>query len=213
MQQKYIFIMFSSTPSKMGRFIRTVTKNHYNHVSLCLDMDGVTLYSFARKYRRHPFYGGFVRESSSRFIHNNHFADIKLCAIPVTEEQHEAVKEYLRAMEGMADHFIYNHFSAISTVVNKRIRIENAYTCVEFSAEILADVGVLTTEQEQQVCLVSDLEYLLHPYAIYEGSFRRIAYSVCNVGDKFEKNKNVYKGTWQAFYTNSKLLYSLLRSM
>lgn len=212
-EQKYIFIMFSSTPSKMGRFVRMITHNRFNHVSLCLDVDGVSLYSFARKYRKHPFYGGFVRESRSRFIHNNRFANIKLCAIPVTQTQYQALKDYMRVMEDMADLFVYNHFSAIGTIVNKRIRIENAYTCVEFNAKILEDIGAITKEQERNIVSVQDLELVIQPYTIYEGSFEQIACIVCDRGDKFEKKNNIYKGTWKAFYTNSKLLYSFLRSM
>lgn len=212
-EQKYIFIMFSSTPSKMGRFIRTITHNQYNHVSLCLDVGGVALYSFARKYRRHPFYGGFVKESSCRFIHRNRFAHIKFCAIPVTQLQYDSVKEYMLAMEKAADHYVYNHFSAIGTVVNKRIRIPNAYTCVEFNAKILRDLGIITKEQERRIVTVRDLEYLLQHYAIYEGSFEQIASVISDYGDKFANENSLYKGTWKAFCTNSRLLYSFLRSI
>ena len=212
-EQKYIFMMFSSTPSKMGRFIRTITKNRFNHVSLCLDIEGVTLYSFARKYRRHPFYGGFVKESSTRFIHNDRFAHIKLCAIPVTEEQYTLVKHYMRTMESAADLYIYNHLSAIGTIVNKRIRIENAYTCVEFNAKILREIGIISNVEERYVYSVRDLEILLSPYTIYEGSFEKMALIVNDVGDKFTDAEKVYVGSLKAFRANSKLLVSFLKSI
>ena len=210
--QRFLFIMFSSTPSKMGQFIRRITKNKYNHVSLCIDVEGVTLYSFARKYKRHPFYGGFVRESSLRFIHNNKFADIKLCAIPVSNLQYEIVKDLLQMMESNKEAYVYNHFSAIGTIVNKRVTVKNAYTCVEFITSVLSIAGIISVAKSQKICAIKDLENLLEGHAIYEGTFEQMAFQINNVGDKFAVNKKLYIGTFKAFYSNSKLLYSLLRS-
>jgi hypothetical protein len=67
MQTQYVYIVFSSTPYRIGKFIRRLTREAYNHVSIALDPDLTKMYGFARRYYRTPFYGGFVRESLSRY--------------------------------------------------------------------------------------------------------------------------------------------------
>ena len=62
-----IYIVFSSTPTGMGRLIRLATRNQYNHVSLSFESDIQKLYSFARYHRTIPLYGGFVVESVLRY--------------------------------------------------------------------------------------------------------------------------------------------------
>ena len=211
--EKFIFVMFSSTPHKMGRFIQLVTNNCYNHVSLCLDVKGVTLYSFARKYRKHPFYGGFVQESGERFVHNNRFAQIKLCAIPVSDVQYGAIRSIVETMENESDTYIYNHFNAAATMIRKKVKLDNAYTCVEFVAEILSDVDIFSSSEMNHVISVRDLEDILQQYQIYEGSFEQIAFQVSQAGDKFCAEQKIYDGMLKACWTNIRLFYSLLRNV
>ncbi|MGN0978699.1 MAG: hypothetical protein ACI4PH_11640, partial [Faecousia sp.] len=67
---KYLYVLFSATPYRMGYWIRRVTGEPYNHVAIATEETLRELYAFARKYYRAPFYGGFVREHPSRYHHN-----------------------------------------------------------------------------------------------------------------------------------------------
>ena len=62
-----VYIVFSATPTGMGRLIRKATRNRYNHVSLSLSRDIHKMYTFARLHRTIPLYGGFVVESILRY--------------------------------------------------------------------------------------------------------------------------------------------------
>ena len=73
--KKKIYIVISQTGSIVSKFIRIVTRDRYNHVSVTLDKELNTMYSFGRIYTYNPFIGGFVKESVNngafkRFIRN-----------------------------------------------------------------------------------------------------------------------------------------------
>lgn len=210
--QKYIYVLFSSTPSKMGKFIRTVTNNEYNHVSICLYSEEMTVYSFARIFKNHPFYGGFVKESSARFIDNNQCALVKLCAIPVGDEQHEDLLRYVEQMEDNAEKYVYNHLSIIGALFKKKVRVKHAYTCVEFTTKLLTKSGAVPQLQKQTFYTIDDLEKRLMQFVVYEGPFEDMLYNVSNQDDTFHHNQNYYAGMYLAFCTNAKLVYSFLRS-
>lgn len=167
MKQYSIFVVFSSTPYFIGKMIRRITGETYNHVSIALDADLSRMYSFARRYYRTPFYGGFVRESHSRYHVNGKNTDICLCRLPVTGRQYETLEALLTQMCNNKEQYIYNHLSAMGALFHKRIKAKDAYTCTEFCVPILHSLGI--DLDPDQYYSVGDVERLLRPFAIYTG--------------------------------------------
>lgn len=164
-----IYIVFSATPYKMGRFIRLFTGGKYNHVSVSSDSKLTELYSFARRYRRAPFIGGFVREHSERFSVNGKCTDIMICAVPVSKMKKELLMSRLAEMKREREKYIYNFFSAAAVPFHRKIRIKDAYTCVEFAVYMLdlagwsfGGIGYVGIE---------DLKIQLERFKMYEGKF------------------------------------------
>lgn len=167
MDQQYIYVVFSSTPYKVGKLIRKITQEEFNHVSISMDRELSRMYSFARRYYRLPFYGGFVCESRSRYYINGKGTNICVCAIPVAPRRYIALCNLLRDMHGQSRSYIYNHLSALGAVIHKPIRARDAYTCVEFCIKILRDLGVQI--QPDKYYSVGDIHSLLKPFMIYNG--------------------------------------------
>lgn len=167
MEQKFLYIVFSSTPNKMGRMIRTFTASHYNHVSIALDESLSQMYSFARRFYHTPFYGGFVKESVSRYHIKGHSAKIRVCRLPVTTEQHRVLEALLADMLKRQEQYLYNHLSALTVPFRRRINIRDAYICVDFVVHTLQSVGIPLDSGKNYS--VSELEQLLRPYAVYTG--------------------------------------------
>ena len=170
MSQRTIRVVFSATPSRMGKFIRATTHSTYNHVSVSLRENGA-LYSFARKYCNVPFCGGFVKESPLRYRNGNRKAYVRICTIPVTEEQHHAVKSRLQRMLRQPDRYLYNLFSAAAAPLRQRIPLPASYTCVEFTVSLLRVADVLTEEEAGRFWSVDALQKRLSPFLSYEGPF------------------------------------------
>lgn len=167
MEKQHIYVVFSSTPYKMGKFIRAMTRESYNHVSIALDESLSQMYSFSRRYNRTPFYGGFVQESISRYHREGYTAQIKICRLPVTPTQYEALESRLTDLFVQKDRYLYNHLSASTALLHKPVKVRDAYTCVEFCVETLHACGF--DFEPGDYYSVGDLEKQLRRFAVYTG--------------------------------------------
>ena len=167
MKEQFLYIVFSSTPCRMGAFIRRCTGNDFNHVSIGLDRTLEPLYSFARRYYHTPFYGGFVRETLSRYCIHGQAATIRVFRLPVTQDQASALDRKFAQMLTNQDTYLYNYLSALAVPFKKTVPLSNAYTCIEFCVHILHSIGLPL--MPGSFYSLRDLETLLHPYELYTG--------------------------------------------
>lgn len=162
-----IYIVFSATPYKMGKMIRTVLHNRYNHISLSFDEDLSTMYTFARFHENMPLYGGFVAESPCRYQRGEHSAQLKVCRVEMPEENYLALRAFVAQMERRSRKYIYNLYSAVCTPLHLRLLIRDSYTCAEFVGDALSiaglDISMGTFHSLRK------LELLLDSCVIYEG--------------------------------------------
>ncbi len=163
-----VYIVFSATPTGMGRLIRGATRNRYNHVSLSLSRDIRRMYSFARLYRTIPLYGGFVAESILRYQSFAGAARVKICRLEVPEPRLTCLRRDLARMWNEREEYIYNTPAALASLVHLRPAISKAYTCVTFVQELLARYE-LAGVTELDLPNIRALERRLAPYVIYEG--------------------------------------------
>ncbi len=190
--KKYIYVLFSATPYKTGGFIRRMIRNHYNHVALSLDRDFSSMYSFSRYHQNTPFFAGFVKESFSRYEWQGDFSDIKVCRIEVSERIYELMRMRLERMCSQADAYVYNYYSAAMTLFHQRVKIRNAYTCVEFVGDLLSmtDLDIKYGEFHS----LPKLEAICTPYMIYQGSAREYPAVHSFPGDDYQEKMPVSEG-------------------
>lgn len=168
-QQKYLYIVFSATAYRMGRWIRFVTREPYNHVSIATEQDLSDLCAFARRYYHTPFYGGFVTEQPCRYHHNGSIAKIALYRLPVSEEQYTLLQQQLAQMNRRADRYLYNHLSALAAPFHRKVTIRDAYTCAEFTVSILHQLGFGFSPRKFYT--IGDIQKKLSAYHVYSGEF------------------------------------------
>lgn len=167
--QKYIYIIFSATPYRMGRWIRSVTGEPYNHVAIATDEDLSQLYSFARRFYRTPFYGGFVTELPDRYHHKGVTADIRLYRLPVPERRWKKLNQALLEMKEQSAHYLYNHLSVLTAPLHKKVAVQDAYTCAEFVVTTLSDLGFRF--DPSHFYSIGDIAAALEGHEIYTGKF------------------------------------------
>ena len=176
MDKRYIYIVFSSTPNRIGRTIRAVTGEAYNHASIALDEKLTRMYGFARRYYRTPLYGGFVRETLSRYHHKGQSSHFCVCRLPVTDEQYCQLDALLTEMFENREHYLYNHLSAVVSLFRCQAKAKDAYTCIEFIVQLLCDLGLpLEPGRHYTVCNVLDI---LKPYEVYNGPIAQDEYDL-----------------------------------
>lgn len=167
MEQKYLYVVLSATPYRIGAMIRRFTGEQYNHLSLSLDEQLTPMYGFARRYYRTPLYGGFVKESLYRYRPNGKASDIKVCRLPISEDQHQHLAELFAKMYRQKERYLYNHLSAATACFHKRVFVKDAFTCVEFGIHILDFLGLdIDTKKYYSV---GDVAQLLDEYTVYTG--------------------------------------------
>lgn len=165
---KAVYIVFSATPTTMGRLIRLTTRNPYNHTSISLEADIHTLYSFARYHRTIPLYGGFVEESILRYSSFAGLAKVKICRLPLDELQCACLSNDLKQMWTNRQEYIYNTPAAVASLVRFPISIPKAHTCVSFVYDLLVRCHLIPAQPRGGPSL-EELEHLLANYVVYEG--------------------------------------------
>lgn len=167
MAQAYMYVVFSSTPYKIGRLIRRFTGETYNHVSISLDETLSSMYSFARRYYHTPFYGGFVRESLSRHHLRGQTSTVMICKLPISRKQYCRLQRKLRNMYDHRDRYLYNHLSVLTLPFGRLVPVKDAYICSQFCAMLLNAAGYPI--DYRKYCSVGQLAEKLSAYTVYTG--------------------------------------------
>jgi len=149
----------------MGKLIRLFTRNQYSHVTLAFDKDLKKMYSFARYHINSPISGGFVIEQPHRYLFDKNDVTVKICEIPVTGEEYDRMHDELKYFHEHKDDMIYNTFNAVLSLLRKRLRLKNTYTCLEFVTHMLRYPNILA---------IKELERRLEKHVVYNGSFKDI---------------------------------------
>lgn len=181
MADRHLYIVFSATPYRIGKTIRLFTRQPYNHVSIALDSQLSHMYSFARRHASTPFYGGFVRETLSRYHYKGIASHIQICRLDVSEAQYRSLQDRLQAMYANQEQYLYNYLSVFSTPFRRTISVKDAYTCIDFIVHILQDIGIVLPQRKYYS--IMDLEILLRPNCIYTGPIPEV--TVCDNDDFF----------------------------
>ena len=209
MNERFIYLVFSNTPYKTGSFIRAMTHCEYNHASIALDPCLNEMYSYARYYKRAPFYAGFVRESALRYFNNGIYARVKVCKIPVTNEQYVKALAFLKDCQDNKEQHFYNFFSALVHPLHKRVNIPNSYTCVEFCCEFFRHIGIDTGIEKGKFCSVNSLMQNFDKYSLYTGQINNLFSNATWDGDTFVQKK----GFWECLRLTLKTNAVMIKSM
>ncbi|MHB8129812.1 MAG: hypothetical protein ACYDEX_12515 [Mobilitalea sp.] len=162
----FIYVVFVVTNTNMGKLIRLFTRNQYSHVTLAFDKDLSKMYSFARYRINSPISGGFVTEQPERYLSGNNDVTIKICEIPVMEEEYVRIRDEITFFDQNKDEMIYNTLNAVLSLLKRRVLVKNTYTCLEFVNYLL---------RYPNMSAIRELERRLEEYVVYHGSLKGVA--------------------------------------
>ncbi len=171
---KNIYVILSSTPTMMGRFIRVFTRSFYNHSSISLTEGLEEMYSFARYRASNPLVGGFVKEFPKRLSHGRNMDDvyIKVYKIPVTEKQFEAIKGFIYAIRDDQEENIYDTLAALGVFFKHRFSTYKAYTCSGFVVQSLSKGEVISNSVISKNVIPDEIQKFLDKYTVFCGCLK-----------------------------------------
>lgn len=172
---KSIYIVLTATGTLFSRCIGLYTKARYNHVSLCLDSKIHEFYSFGRKIRWFPLYGGFVIEHTDSGMFKA-FGNT-MCAIYRLD-----IEDYkFRSLEQDVAGFIknrrmygYNLLGLIGVMMNRPLKRRNKFFCTQFVATMLADNGIYDFGKDLSLVTPQDFYGIPDLMPVYEGKLSEL---------------------------------------
>lgn len=165
-----IYILLAQVDSWVMKGIRFYTRARYNHVSISLDGNMKTFYSFGRKVMSFPLIGGLIREELNQGLYR-HFKNPNclIYSLDISDEAYERIVELLQRFLQDEKRYKYNFAAMLGVVIQKPLRMKNRYTCSEFVSYLLSQSGVCQFETEAPLVTPDHFCRLKGLVRVYEG--------------------------------------------
>ena len=199
-QTRPLYVMISRTATHMAKFIRKCSNYPYNHVSLTLNPNFQTWYSFARYHKDAPFYSGFIREPVERFLADGD-VEVRIFRIDIPEDHAQRIEQLFEEAGQPETRLMYNYFDAAASVLGLKIAIAGAYTCLSFACAILG----------RQYRRIADLDAALAHSLIYDGSLQALVPDKGHRTDPYFRSIGIVSGSKKSLHQLSIVTYRFVR--
>lgn len=165
MKKKKIFILFTGYFGFVPEVLKVLTRFKYNHVSVGLEEDKNTFYSFVKT--------GFIVEKINRYIKPTREPfPCKLYEIEVKNNVYKKIKKILNDFVKNKKLFQYNKIGVILSLLNIPYRRKYHYFCSQFVAEVLQDSKILKTKKDSRLYFPKDFLKLPNMKLEFEGTHK-----------------------------------------
>lgn len=195
-----LYVMISRTSTHMAKFIRKCSRYPYNHVSLTLDPNFRTWYSFARYHKDAPFYSGFIREPVERFFAGGD-VEVRIFCVEISEEHAQRIEQLFQHAGNPESRLMYNYFDAAASVLGLKIAIAGAYTCLSFTCAVLG----------RQYRRIADLDKALKQGLLYEGTLQALVPDNGQRTDPYFRSIGLVSGSAKSLHQLSIVTYRFMR--
>ena len=143
-----LYIVVSQPGTILSRLLKIITGAPYNHVSVSLDRELRTMYSFGRRNPYNPVWGGFVMESPHRGTFKRFpGTEAAVICLAISGEQYQEIMTYLTSMFYEREKYGYNYLGLFLAAFHIRHLSKNRYYCSEFVKDLLIRFHVADADQ------------------------------------------------------------------
>lgn len=168
MSQRKLFVLLTQFPGFDSTALRWWTRCPYSHVSLGLDEDMNTFYSFVVK--------GFIVEDISRYNRPGRRPfPCALYAFDVSEETYQAVRKTVMTFVNCRSKLSYTRLGLILTLINIPWRLKNRYICSQFVAQTLQRCTSLKLKKSSTLYLPGDFPSFRELKIVFKGDLLRLS--------------------------------------
>lgn len=170
---KEIYIIITHTPSVVSRIIRQFTHTPYNHVSVSLDAELNNMFSFGRRYKYFPWFGGFVQESLTSGTMGR-FTETEAIVLKkhVDEEAYHDISNKLRDMLAHKYTYRYDTLGLVMAIFGKSLKRDKHCYCSEFVRRLLVECGVEKSDSFKDIVRPLDFMNLSATREVFRGKLR-----------------------------------------
>ena len=171
-----IYIVVSQTGTILSRLLQKITGAQYNHVSISLESDLDTMYSFGRRNPYNPFWGGFVQESPEHGTFKRFTkTEVIVLELSVDPDTYSSMKAFLDAMYRNKKLYHYNYVGLVLAAFHICYAQHNRYYCSEFVRDILLRFRVVPDRHFRSI--PQPIHFLDLPSAevVYRGKLKHFA--------------------------------------
>ncbi len=156
-ETRTIYVLLTRSETYFSRLIHYFTAGEFTHASIGLEGPAGSFYSFARKYPRLPFPGGFMEERVDRGFFSLH-PHIPCCLyeLEVSEETYRYLYQRLHTMYAQRERYGYNLLGVLSALFRLPLARQHHKFCSEFVAEMLWESGA--AELPRQPALIRPMD-------------------------------------------------------
>lgn len=142
---KKIYIILTQTGTLMAKTLKKITKDRFNHSSICLKDDFKEFYSFGRKYSYLMLPGGFVIETVFTRVFGR-FKEVPCLILEkeITDTQYEEINKIINDFKENSHKYSYAIISLLFANTHFSFVRKNKFFCSQFVATMLNNIGIDT---------------------------------------------------------------------
>ena len=160
-----INILLTRFPDNGSKVISFFKKTFYTHVSIGLEEDLNTFYSFVWK--------GFIVEKVTRYIKpDKEPYPCRMYELEVSENTYEAIKNILFDFESNKSIYHYAKLGVVLGVIRIPLKQKNRYFCSQFVAEVLGRSKAIQLKKDSVLYFPGDFNKLTEASLTFQGNLR-----------------------------------------
>ena len=168
MKDRKLFVLLTQFPGFDSKALRWWTQFPYSHVSLGLDEDMNTFYSFVVK--------GFIVEDISRYNKPGRAPfPCVLYSLDVTEETYQAVRKNLLTFVSRKSKLRYTKLGLILSLIRIPWKLKDQYICSHFVAQTLNRCTATRLKKDATLYLPGDFPKLKELRMIFQGDLAKFS--------------------------------------
>ena len=142
---KKVYIVLTYTGTILSRIVKLYTRKEFSHVSISLDENLESMYSFGRKNPYLILPAGYVHESVDYGTFKR-FKKTKtaIYSLQISDEQYDKLANEIDKFNKDKDNYDFNIIGLFTAMFRWKLKREKKLYCAEFVKVVLDDAGVET---------------------------------------------------------------------
>lgn len=173
---KQLYLLLTRSNTLVSRAIYQVTKDEFTHISISLEEDLSTMYSFCRRYARSPLPAGFTSETLYHGFYKQHqMIPCRLYALTISDTDYTRLRIVLDMLMEKSKQLKYDILGTMFCRMDIQHQRPNHRYCSWFVAELLGQLQILSFSKDYSLVRPIDFTFFEEMELIFTGTVGQLA--------------------------------------